>query len=788
MRRWMSIAAVGAAFAASLLTALGPADPTAAAPPGFTDTLVVGGLAEPTAVEPMPDGRLLVLQKGGQVRVVQPNGAIVTAATLPVCSDNEMGLLSIALDPDFAANGHVYVFRTRPGSGGGCSQSSRAEALSRFTMSGNSIDLGSEVVLIDNVPAWGGNHNGGTVEVGNDGLLYLGIGDSGSDPRPGGPAAAQDLSLLNGKVVRMTTSGAPAPGNPLLGDPNAAPCATSGLAAPTSRVCSEIFAWGLRNPYRMAFDTNTGATRFRINDVGQNTWEEIDDGVAGANYGWPAREGRCVTGSASNCTPDPTLTEPVASYQHASGCEFITAGAFVPDGWWPAAYDGGYLFADGGCGNVWLLDRNGAVDIANPFTSTSGTPADMAFGVRNGEQALFYVTVGGGQLRKVVYAAPPADPGPLHYVPYPAPQRVYDTRNDIGTPPAEFRGGTSRRIALGVPGGARAVLANVTLEGAKASNFLVAWQPGTARPATSSANVGAGEVAANAAVLPVDAQGRVLVDVFSTGNVVIDVLGSYQPAPGAVASGRFIPLTPARLLDTRQPSGGSNVYTQAANADGSTVTVDVAGRFGIPGDATTVALTVTALSAANGPSGYVTAYPGGGAVPPHSTVNVNGALDRRANLVVIPVGADGSVDLLLFGVEDVVVDVAGWITGASDAAASAGRLHVIPLARIADSRTNVGLGTLPVNGSATLDSPVIPPNGAGVVQNVTMANTAAAGWICATPNPYGGGDVSIQNASASGQDRPALVFSQLGTIPGARLRYCTYERTDLIVDITGWFE
>ncbi len=788
-RRWISLAAATAMAAGTVVIAATPAGPVAAAPGGFTDALVVGGLAAPTAVEPVPDGRLLVLQKGGQIRIVQHDGSVVTAATLPVCTNSEMGLLSIALDADFAANGHVYVFRTRPGAGGSCAQSARAEVLSRFTMSGNLIDPASEVVLIDNVLAWGGNHNGGTVEVGNDGFLYLSIGDSGSDPRPGGPPAAQDLSILNGKILRITTSGAAAPGNPLLGDPNAAPCATAGLAAPPSRVCAEIFAWGLRNPFRIAFDTNTGATRFRINDVGQNTWEEIDEGAIGANYGWPTREGFCATGSTSACSPDPSYVDPVAAYQQNAGCDFITAGAFIPDGWWPSEYDGGYLFGDGGCGDVWLLDRNGAVDMDNPFTTTSGTLSDMAFGVRNGEQALFYVTVGGGELRTIVYDAPqPTDPGALVYVPYPAPQRVFDTRSNIGTPPAEFRGGTSRRVALGAPAGASAVLANVTLDGATASNFLVAWQPGTSRPATSSANVGPGEVSANAAVLPVDAQGRVMVDVFSTGDVIIDVLGSYHPAPAPVAAGRFMPLPPARLLDTRQPSGPGNVYTEVSDAYGSTVNVDVAGRLGIPDQATTVALTVTALSAANGPGGYVTAYAGGTTVPPHSNVNVNGALDRRANLVVIPVGADGSVDLLLFGVEDVVVDVAGWVTSAADAPGAAGRLHVIPLSRIADSRTGHSFATLAPGATATLDSPMIPANAAGIVQNVTMASTAAPGWICATPNPFSGGDVSIQNASAAGQDRPALVFSRLGDAPGARLRYCTYERTDLIVDLTGWFE
>ena len=121
----------------------------------------------------------------------------------------------------------------------------------------------------------------------------MSVGDAGVDPRsdPGINDAAQDLSLLNGKILRITLDGHPAPGNPLTG-PDSAPCAMLGISAPRTHPVPGDLRVGLRNPYRFAFDRNDGSDRFFINDVGQSTLEEVDLGILGANYGWPEREGR----------------------------------------------------------------------------------------------------------------------------------------------------------------------------------------------------------------------------------------------------------------------------------------------------------------------------------------------------------------------------------------------------------------------------------------------------------------------------------------------------------------
>jgi hypothetical protein len=116
--------------------------------------------------------------------------------------------------------------------------------------------------------------------------------------------------------------------------------------------CQELYAWGLRNPFRFAFDPNTGPDRFFINDVGQSTHEEIDQGGMALNYGWPIREGFCLNGQSQPCAPpDPALgfTDPITDYPRTLG-QVITASAFIPNGHWPAEFDGGYLFADAGSG------------------------------------------------------------------------------------------------------------------------------------------------------------------------------------------------------------------------------------------------------------------------------------------------------------------------------------------------------------------------------------------------------------------------------------------------------
>jgi glucose/arabinose dehydrogenase len=417
-----------------------------ASPVGLVDTVLPTAasnpLSSPTAIAPILDsGRALMLEKGGAVRVLQADGTMLAAdaLTLPVCTDSEQGLLGAAVDPGFASNGFVYLYYSHDA--GNCASSTgRFNRVSRFTMTGDAINPASELVLLDkmNIPA--GNHNGGDLHVGNDGDLYVSVGDGGTNPRGSGPSAAQDLSLLNGKILRITRSGGVPSDNPFVGAPGAMSCATIGIGAPTSAKCTEIYDYGLRNPFRFAFDPNTSATRFFINDVGQSTWEEVDEGGSGLNYGWDSREGFCNEGSSTDCPPTPAgFTDPLTAYNHSTNCTFITAGAFVPKGIWATTYDGGYLFADGGCGEIFLRSSDGSVDYANPFAQTSGVISDMTFLTQGGQTALYYVTNEAGELHKITLPAPVLTPpapgtasttaiGTLAPVTAPARCRILDVR------------------------------------------------------------------------------------------------------------------------------------------------------------------------------------------------------------------------------------------------------------------------------------------------------------------------------------------------------------------------
>jgi glucose/arabinose dehydrogenase len=385
-----------------------------AAPVGFTDT-EVADVDTLTAVEALPDGRVVVLEKEGRVLRIDDRGStprVDTLADFDVCTESERGLLGFALDPDYGTEGFVYVYRTVADSTapGGC-----VNRVSRFSMGEGGLDPTTERILVDGISSNAGNHNGGDIEVGNDGFLYIAVGDAGRDPRgdsgsSGRNDAAQDLSLLNGKILRVTrTDGRAAPGNPF-GGAGSADCRVRGNTAATARsVCREIYAFGLRNPYRFAFDPNTSDTRFFINDVGQGAREEVNRGQRGANYGWPAREGRCPQGQNPPCAgPAPGLVDPITDYSHDDGL-FVTGGSIVPFGAWPERYDDAYLVSDGAFGTTWQWE--GALDLAeSQVFDTWENPTDMVFMSVPTSVALWYVQQNGEVHKVTAPTGPRASP------------------------------------------------------------------------------------------------------------------------------------------------------------------------------------------------------------------------------------------------------------------------------------------------------------------------------------------------------------------------------------------
>ena len=342
-------------------------------PTGFTrNTASVSGLSNATAMAQAPDGRWFVAQQGGALRVVK-NGALQPAAftTLTVDSTGERGLIGVALHPDFATNGWIYLYHTTPENG----THNRIVRVTANPPTSDTVSVGSTALIADLPALSATNHNGGAMHFGADGKLYVAVGDNANG------ANAQDPTTVLGKMLRFNDDGTIPTDNPFY-------AARSGQAR-------AAWADGLRNPYTFAVQPGTG--RIHINDVGEGTWEEIDVGAAGANYGWPATEGPTTAAG---------VTAPLFAYRHTAtvppgtgpggfftGCSII-GGAFYPDsGPFPVAYHGSYFFADY-C-SQWI----GRFDLANGAAYAFGAAGGSPVGLRVGGDGALYVLTRSGITR-----------------------------------------------------------------------------------------------------------------------------------------------------------------------------------------------------------------------------------------------------------------------------------------------------------------------------------------------------------------------------------------------------
>ncbi len=357
-------------------------------PEGFDQTPFVGGLTSPTAMEFAPDGRLFVAEKGGTLRVINQDGQLQEEPFVDIsgktATAGERGLLGVAFDPDFAANGYVYVYYTQSAPG----KRQPYNKVVRFTADPANADralAGSETLLFRLPGLTNRNHNGGAIHFGNaDDVnerdkLYVAVGENGREN------AAQSLNSLLGKMLRINRDGTIPEDNPFY--------------IKTSGKNKAIWARGLRNPF--TFDVQPGTGRIFINDVGQQTWEEINDGKAGANYGWPRYEG--PNGGAG-------FEQPLFAYRHGSseteGCA-ITGGAFynpeeAATAPFPSEYFGDYFYSDICSG--WIRQFDPVTKEETGFKSKSGeAPVDVKDGP---EGDLFFLSRAGGTVEKISYTTP----------------------------------------------------------------------------------------------------------------------------------------------------------------------------------------------------------------------------------------------------------------------------------------------------------------------------------------------------------------------------------------------
>ncbi|HUO10323.1 MAG TPA: PQQ-dependent sugar dehydrogenase [Phycisphaerae bacterium] len=437
-------------------------------PTGFREMLVAGGLGETTAMDVLPDGRVLVSSQLGRLELVPANGgAATTALTLTVDSDGERGLLGVAHDPNFGSNHFIYLYHTVPVSG----SANAFNEVTRYTMNGDIADPSSAVDILklnDLSPAT--NHNGGSLHFGADGKLYLGVGENAN------PENSQTLSNLLGKVLRIDVSQIVA-GDPVNDVAKLVP-ADNPFLSRTSGINGAIYALGFRNPF--TFAVNSNGTIY-INDVGQNTWEEIDQLRAGGNYGWGLSEG--FNGGAPAGLGPGTYVEPLLAYNHnggpaGGGIAIIggvmyraAAGAAGGGHPFPAAFNGKYFYSDLGGDWIRVLDPAKPGSRANPDTSsgfaTGIVDNPVAFSMA-ADGGIYYLSRGSsGELLKISYVGnPPTITRQPHAVLAMVGQSATFTVNATGSGKLTYQWQRSiggGRFA-GIPG---AVSSTLTLKGLK---------------------------------------------------------------------------------------------------------------------------------------------------------------------------------------------------------------------------------------------------------------------------------------------------------------------------------
>jgi glucose/arabinose dehydrogenase len=367
----MLLCALLASVAVVLAFSANSAQGAATLPPNFARSQVVGGLASPTAMEFAPDGRLFVAEQRGTLRVVKAGGNLATFLDISgrVHPAGERGLLGIAFDPAFSNNHYVYLYYTQKATG----STPAHNRVIRVTARGDRAVAGSKklILRLDNLSS-ATNHNGGAIHFGEDGKLYVAVGDNAKSDN------AQSLRNLKGKMLRINKDGSIPRYNPFY--------------KRATGINRAIWALGLRNPFSFAIQPHTG--KVFINDVGEQMWEEINRGAAGANYGWPRYQGP---------ESDPKYRNPVFAYRHGStkttGCA-ISGGAFYDPTTrqFPSGYVGDYFFADFCSG--WIRRLDAATGDVTGFATGLSMPVALEVSKGGG---LYYLNRGAGSVGKVRY-------------------------------------------------------------------------------------------------------------------------------------------------------------------------------------------------------------------------------------------------------------------------------------------------------------------------------------------------------------------------------------------------
>ncbi len=369
-------------------------------PPAITLQPFVTGLSSPLLLTNAKDGtrRLFIVQQGGIIKVVQFGSNTPSDflnITSKVVSGGERGLLGLTFHPQFATNGYFFVNYTRAGDG--------ATVIARYKTTDATNTLGnpnSEKILLTIAQPFS-NHNGGMIEFGPDDNLYIGMGDGGSANDPGN--RAQNINELLGKFLRVTPTLDASPTTPAYTIPSDNPYVGVDGA-------DEIYAIGMRNPFRWSFDRG-GARQLWAGDVGQGLLEEVDIITLGGNYGWRIMEGsQCTPGVNPNCTPPVGHIPPIFEYSNANSPRCSITGGYVYRGTQAALPDGSYIYGDYCTGEILLWNNNQQTLLLDTTRNISSFGED--------EDGELYVVGLGGTVERIVGTQGPT-PTPT---PTPTPQ------------------------------------------------------------------------------------------------------------------------------------------------------------------------------------------------------------------------------------------------------------------------------------------------------------------------------------------------------------------------------
>ena len=387
---------------------------------GFVQEVVTGGLSSPTTMTVLPDGRMLVAEKNGVVRLVK-NGALVATPFIDIrdrVNDYwDHGLLGMAADPNFATNGYLYLMYTYENDASQYNGTKTAR-IARYTAVGDAAVPATESVVlgtvvgasctsfpagVDCIPSDGPSHGVGALRFAPDGTLFATVGESGSFNFVDDLSLrAQDVNSLAGKVIHITSTGAGLLTNPFAN-------------GSTSTNSSKIWAMGVRNAYRFDVDPVSGVPY--IGDVGWDTKEEIDAATAGANLGWPCYEGNAQQpGFAPKAQCQALYAEGLSAvrfalyeYDHCQlfcGSTAVTAGVFYTGSTYPAQYRGMFFFGDYGQGFLRYLRADASHNLVPGSVAELATNADGPVDFEMGPDGnIYYIAINAGEIRRIKYNA-----------------------------------------------------------------------------------------------------------------------------------------------------------------------------------------------------------------------------------------------------------------------------------------------------------------------------------------------------------------------------------------------